>query len=542
MKLLPSQLLAPSRCLLFIACLAVASAPLRAEEVQPIILKTLTAQMKFDQSELFVSPGARVKLVFENPDDMPHNVVFCNPGTDVEKLVMKMLEKPELAIQRGFIPEDPSVWLHSRLLNPHEKQELEFTAPKNPGIYPYVCSFPGHALSMKGNLKVLGEEGPKLTQLQFALYLGDWVKLPDFQSLTPHRSGSVEDNLIQLKFDDYKNQYALVFTGKLRAPRTADYTFSLASDDGGRLLIDNEPLLTHDGIHAAAVREKKKRLTEGEHDVRVEYFQAAGQAELFLAWRSDFFDITALSKWKPADWRVPVALKTDEFSGLPLQPQTEPIIYRNFIAGAGNRPIAVGFPGGLNFAWSAESMNLALVWRGAFVDAARHWRNRGGGHQPPAGFDVERPVELAFPLATLPSPDQPWPSFNANNPSADYRWKGYSLDPKGIPTFEYHWKSLQIRDRLEAQGDFKSPAGRLVRSIHIQGTPPPNTFLLLARGSSIRSAGTNAFQLAGPSDFTIEAKGARIQGDQLIVPVQKNLEIHYRWPKAHTQAVPKTAP
>ena len=43
------------------------------------------------------------------------------------------------------------------------------------------------------------------------------------------------DNLVQLKLDDYKNQFGLVFTGKIEAPKDAEYTFELASDDGGRI-------------------------------------------------------------------------------------------------------------------------------------------------------------------------------------------------------------------------------------------------------------------------------------------------------------------
>ena len=197
-------------CLL--AAVALVAGHARAEEPVQITLKTLTAQMKFDLTDLAVPPGARVKLTFENPDDMPHNVVFCSPGTDVVQLVNKMLEQPELALKNNFLPDDPKVWLKSRLVNPHEKQEIEFTAPTVAGNYPYVCSFPGHAASMQGVLRVLGD-GPKLEHLKFALYLGAWKSLPEFKTLTPHRIGDVPDNLIQLNFDDYKNQYALVFAG-----------------------------------------------------------------------------------------------------------------------------------------------------------------------------------------------------------------------------------------------------------------------------------------------------------------------------------------
>ncbi|MEY2598899.1 MAG: hypothetical protein RLZZ142_1158 [Verrucomicrobiota bacterium] len=524
--------------------LAAPALPLLAQAPVQITLKTLTAQMKFDQSELQVSPGAKVKLTFENPDDMPHNVVFCVPGTNVEQLVLKMLEKPEEAMKRNFLPDDPKVWLTSRLLNPQEKQEIEFTAPEKPGKYPYVCSFPGHAMSMKGILNVL-PQGPKLEDLHFALYLGSWDKLPDFSKLTPHREGQVPDNLIQLQFDDYKNQYGLVFTGKFKTTANGEYSFFLACDDGARLVVDDQRILTDDGIHPSRIKEGKVRLKPGTHTLRLEYFQAEGAAELYLGWRGEGFDTTALSKWTPENWRAPLAQKKDEFTGLPLEPKEAPILYRNFIAGAGNRSIGVGFPGGLHFAWSAETLNLALAWKGAFIDAARHWKNRGGGHQPPAGFDVVRPTDLVPPLAVLASAETPWPTFTPDETPEGYVWKGYQLDAKGIPTFRYTWKGAEVEDRIEARGNFKEAGAQLVRTLRISGKTPEKSFLLLARSGEAQ-AGAKGFLVKGdklqlPSgnfdnQIQIHADGATLQGKLLVVPARPEIQITYSWPATHAHA------
>ncbi|MEI6871132.1 MAG: PA14 domain-containing protein [Verrucomicrobiota bacterium] len=515
--------------------------PLMGQEPVAITLKTLTAQMKFDQGELLVAPGAKVTLTFENPDDMPHNVVFCQPGTNVEELVMKMLEKPEEAMKRNFLPDDPRVWLKSNLLNPQERQVLEFTAPEKPGLYPYVCSFPGHAMSMKGVLKVLGQ-GPTLTGLKFSLYLGSWTKLPDFSQLTPHREGPVSDNLIQLNFDDYKNQYGLVFNGTLKAPGTEEYTFYTAADDGVRLIIDGEVVINDDGIHSAKIKEKKKKLKGGDHAVRVEYFQAAGGADLYVGWKSDRFDTTALSKWTPASWKTPVTQKKDEFIGMPLNPKDAPILYRNFIAGAGNRPIGVGFPGGLNFAWSAETMNLALAWQGAFMDTARHWKNRGGGAQPPAGFDVLNPTNLVPPLAVLDSADAAWPVFTPDETPEGYTWKGYTLDAKGVPAFHFNWRGVEVEDRIEAIGDFKSANGKLLRTLKLNGALPQKAFFVVARDASFQAVNggflVKGGKLSLPSgnfenQFAVQVEGASVNGDKLLVPAQKEIRISYSWPNIH---------
>ncbi len=536
---------------LLLGAVLCASAPaLQAQAPVQITLRTLSAQMKFDLNEITVSPGAKVVLTFENPDDMPHNVAFCEPGTNLDQLVLKMLEKPEQAMKNGFLPDDPKVWLKSRLLNPHEKQVIEFTAPDKAGSYPFVCTFPGHSATMKGNLRVL-KQAPTLQDLKFALYLGAWKNLPDFSKLTPHRTGDVPDNLVQLNFDDYKNQFGLVFTGKLVFPSDGEHMFYVASDDGARLFVDGESILSADGVHPAEMREVKKRFRRGEHTIRLEYFQAEGGADLYLGWKPEGHDITPLSKWQHPAWRQPGEQKKNEFVGMPLSPADAPIIYRNFIAGAGNRGIGVGMPGGLNFAWSAESMNLALAWRGAFIDAARHWKNRGGGHQNPAGFDVVRPTDLVPPFAVLDTPEGKWPALSPEKGAEDYEWKGYRLDKNGLPVFLYTWKGVEVEDQISAKGDFKS-GGTLERKITLKGKLPANAYLLLARNAKTLPS-SEGFSVQGEklavggvnyeNQFSVRSEGAKVSGENLVVPAKEEIRIQYGWPAMHPAAAsaPKTA-
>jgi putative heme-binding domain-containing protein len=47
------------------------------------------------------------------------------------------------------------ILLKSNLLQTRQSQQLNFTAPKEPGIYPYVCTYPGHWRRMHGALYVV---------------------------------------------------------------------------------------------------------------------------------------------------------------------------------------------------------------------------------------------------------------------------------------------------------------------------------------------------------------------------------------------------
>lgn len=510
--------------------LLLASTCVRAVEPADFSIKTMTAQMKYDTADLLVQPGQPVKITFENGDDLPHNLVFCQPGTDTAAMALKQMEKPEEALKRNWLPDDPRIWAHSKMLNPHEKEVISFTAPQKPGNYPYVCTFPGHALTMRGVLKV-APMGDKLHDLKFALYLGNWKELPDFSKLTPHREGSIEDNLLQVKLDDYKNEFGVVFTGKLTAPKKGSYRFYLSSDDGARILIDGKEILAYDGIHPSGdIKEAGLTLEKGEHEYRLEYFQAGGQIELYAAWKGADTQITPLSTWLHPRWKGG-AKKQKEYDPIPLVVKNEAVIYRNFIQGAGNRGIGVGYPGGVNIAWSAESMNLALIWRGAFMDAARHWNSRGGGHEKPLGYDVLQPTGEATPAFYISEkPEAEWPKWDKTKRYDGFHWLGYSLDAKRSPTFRYTWQGAVVEESFGVEGDGNKPDGkaRLTRTVKVTGKLPANAWYRIGSGSFENKDGT--FISKSTPGYRIAAAGAQIAGQNLVIPAQTGtMTITYQW-------------
>jgi len=511
-----------------------AAAPLHAAAPASatFTIKTMTAQMRYDTAELLVTPGQPVKIIFENGDDLPHNLVFCQPGTDTMQMALKQMENPEQALKRNWLPDDSRIWAHSRMLNPHDRQEFSFIAPAKTGTYPYVCTFPGHALTMHGELKV-APQGDTLHDLSFALYLGDWKQLPDFSKLSPHRTGKIADNLIQIKLDDYKNDFGVVFTGRLDAPKKGPYRFYLASDDGARILIDGKEVLADDGIHPASdIKEKSVTLERGAHDFRLEYFQSAGQIELYAAWKGTNFQVTPLSKWLHPNWQGG-ARKKDDFPPIPLVVTNEPVLYRNFIQGAGNRGIAVGYPGGVNIAWSADSMNLALVWRGAFIDASRHWNSRGGGYQPPLGYDVLKPTGEVTPAFFIcDNPDAAWPAWEKDVRFDGFAWKGYTLDAGRNPTFRYTWHDATIEESFAASGDGSKADGQpaLVRTITISGRLPEHAWFRILAGDKIEGGDGSFVCRDGNAPFQVRADGAIRAGRNVVIPPKPGtITVTYQW-------------
>jgi azurin len=109
--------------------------------------------MMYDVKELTVKAGKKIKLTFANPDFMPHNILLVNNGK-VDEIANKALVMGAKGFETGFIPDSPDIIWASKLLDNGKEQVIEFTAPAKPGDYPYMCSFPGHSILMRGMLHV----------------------------------------------------------------------------------------------------------------------------------------------------------------------------------------------------------------------------------------------------------------------------------------------------------------------------------------------------------------------------------------------------
>jgi putative heme-binding domain-containing protein len=61
------------------------------------------------------------------------------------------------ALERNYVPVSDKILVASRLLAPRDSQKLSLTAPSRPGVYPYVCTYPGHWRRMYGAFYVVND-------------------------------------------------------------------------------------------------------------------------------------------------------------------------------------------------------------------------------------------------------------------------------------------------------------------------------------------------------------------------------------------------
>lgn len=138
-----------------------------------------------------------------------------------------------------------------------------------------------------------------------------------------------------------------------------------------------------------------------------------------------------------------------------LIPKDRPIIQRTFFEEVGAKAILVGFPGGVNLAYDANSSQPVLAWQGAFFDAYETWFVRAAPFGKPLG---EKLVHFPPSSGDVTAGD---------GGTVARRFRGYKLDPKGNPTFLY------LEGKREVQEHFEAKDGRLIRSVTWKTGPPP---------------------------------------------------------------------
>lgn len=107
--------------------------------------------LKFNKAKLTAKAGSEVVVVFNNASTVnQHNWVLVQAGTKDAVAADGATAGPGGSwLQAG----DDRVVAHVDLLDPGATGEVRFTAP-SAGTYQFVCTFPGHSITMFGEFEV----------------------------------------------------------------------------------------------------------------------------------------------------------------------------------------------------------------------------------------------------------------------------------------------------------------------------------------------------------------------------------------------------
>ncbi|PTX96380.1 lipoprotein [Opitutus sp. ER46] len=118
---------------------------------------TANDQMKYSLTTITAAPGEELRVVLTNAGSLPkeamgHNWVLIQAGMDP----IAFGASAAGARETQYIPtnQKEKIIAHIDLLGPRQTGEVTFKAPAQPGTYPFLCTFPGHAALMRGTLTV----------------------------------------------------------------------------------------------------------------------------------------------------------------------------------------------------------------------------------------------------------------------------------------------------------------------------------------------------------------------------------------------------
>ncbi|MGH7468312.1 MAG: PVC-type heme-binding CxxCH protein [Longimicrobiales bacterium] len=132
-----------------------AQAPAQPPDVT-LELSTVPGQNRFDKTTLTARAGQRVAIRFSNSDAALHNVVVIASGQTQQEVgaMLNAYVADASAAGRDFIPPRVRTLAASPMVSPRQSATVTFNVPDAPGDYPFVCTVPGHWVTMWGVIRV----------------------------------------------------------------------------------------------------------------------------------------------------------------------------------------------------------------------------------------------------------------------------------------------------------------------------------------------------------------------------------------------------
>jgi len=124
--------------------------------VRVVRIKTVAEEMRYDIKHFVAEAGKPMQIILQNEDLMPHNLVIVEPGS-LKDVALQAATMPPDALTDGkqYLPAVPQVLFATKMIQAGKQERLTFTAPKTPGEYPFVCTYPNHWMRMYGVMVVV---------------------------------------------------------------------------------------------------------------------------------------------------------------------------------------------------------------------------------------------------------------------------------------------------------------------------------------------------------------------------------------------------
>jgi azurin len=116
-----------------------------------LVISTVGESFEFDKNHLAAGTGDKVVVSFKNESaSLQHNWVLVENGTKDSVAMDGLLA----GAANHYVPADSNVLASTTLLDAGQTGNISFDALAA-GTYQFVCTFPGHNLTMYGEFKVV---------------------------------------------------------------------------------------------------------------------------------------------------------------------------------------------------------------------------------------------------------------------------------------------------------------------------------------------------------------------------------------------------
>lgn len=127
--------------------------------------------------------------------------------------------------------------------------------------------------------------------IKYRYYAGSWTVLPNFNTLTPVKTGTSANINVGDRPTGVNDNYGFVWEGYLNIVTPGNYTFDLVSDDGSKFYFNTfysptaTALVNNDGAHASQLATGTVNATAaGYYPVTITYFENTGGENMQLYW------------------------------------------------------------------------------------------------------------------------------------------------------------------------------------------------------------------------------------------------------------------
>ncbi len=343
-----------------------------------------------------------------------------------------------------------------------------------------------------GRSSSLADDGSvdlSLPLIHYAYYEieGDPEDVTNYGTLTPVKEGYIS------RFDlggihEKSSGYAVRFDSELHIPKAKEYTFRLWTPSSTRLYIDDQLVVDLGGRTDGLEGEGTIRLSEGDHQLRLDYYQFGTWNRLDVKYLGEDGTVKSLNDMPEGQAiATPTTPKVME-----IETDDRPYLLRSFMnfppakvydyTDKRTHVVSVGEARGPHYSYDLHNGSLLQAWRGKFLDVGDMWINRG---EPQVARALGNVIAFDGRPQWSEESDQ-WPDS-----LAALHHLRHELDDAGRPTFFYALDGEEVSDRIVPEND------GLSRTLtNLTGGETLLTQVIAAR--SIRETAPGTFELQGP--------------------------------------------